>query len=197
MSQLPDCTCHVAEDWSSQKNRYFEIEIRSFSLVQSVAKGNLKPMSWVLDVMLFFCVRVSCEEKILYGPKWISIEESSTLCDVLRCATGNKYLSRKLKVVVASEKSLKDLSFVKLCLPVLILDRNDKKIVSFLLKPKDAVITVRLYIFFLWCLYRFAMYGITNSSSKQGFIKPIVFTVLWINRVFSTIHPVHCSLATT
>ena len=145
MSQLPDCTCHVAEDWSSQKNRYFEIESRNFSLVQSVAKGNLKPMSWVLDVMLFFCVRVSCEEKILYGPKWISIEESSTLCDVLRCATGNKYLSRKLKVVVASEKSLKDLSFVKLCLPVLILDKSDKKIVSFLLKPKDAIITVRLF----------------------------------------------------
>ena len=92
--------------------------------------------------MLLFCVRVSCQDKILYGPKWISIEETSTLCDVLRCATGDKYLSRKLKVVVASEKSLRDLSFVKLGLPVVILDKNDKKIVSFLLKPDDAVIAV-------------------------------------------------------
>lgn len=95
-----------------------------------------------LNVMLLFCVRVSCEDKVLYGPKWISIEETSTLCDVLRCATGDKYLSRRLKVVVASEKSLRDLSFVKLGLPVVILDKNDKKIVSFLLKPEDAVITV-------------------------------------------------------
>ena len=95
-----------------------------------------------VHVMLLFCVRVSCQDKILYGPKWISIEENSTLCDVLRCATGDKYLSRKLKVVVASEKSLRDLSFVKLGLPVVILDKNDKKIVSFLLKPDDAVITV-------------------------------------------------------
>ena len=86
--------------------------------------------------MFLFCVRVSCQEKILYGPKWISIEETSTLCDVLRCATGDKYVSRKLKVVVASEKSLRDLSFVKLGLPVVILDKNDKKIVSFLLKPE-------------------------------------------------------------
>ncbi|XP_078349659.1 uncharacterized protein LOC144634544 isoform X2 [Oculina patagonica] len=91
--------------------------------------------------MLLFCVRVSCQDKILYGPKWISIEETGTLCDVLRCATGDKYLSRRLKVVVASEKSLRDLSFVKLGLPVVILDKNDKKIVSFLLKPEDAVIT--------------------------------------------------------
>ena len=95
-----------------------------------------------VHVMLLFCVRVSCQDKVLYGPKWISIEENSTLCDVLRCATGDKYLSRKLKVVVASEKSLRDLSFVKLGLPVVILDKNDKKIVSFLLKPDDAVITV-------------------------------------------------------
>lgn len=87
-------------------------------------------------MMFLFCVRVSCQEKILYGPKWISIEETSTLCDVLRCATGDKYVSRKLKVVVASEKSLRDLSFVKLGLPVVILDKNDKKIVSFLLKPE-------------------------------------------------------------
>lgn len=43
---------------------------------------------------------------------------------------------------MASEKSLRDLSFVKLGLPVVILDKNDKKIVSFLLKPDDAVITV-------------------------------------------------------
>ena len=100
-----------------------------------------------IHVMLLFCVRVSCQDKILYGPKWISIEENSTLCDVLRCATGHKYLSRKLKVVVSSEKSLRDLSFVKLGLPVVILDKNDKKIVSFLLKPDNAVITVsNLYL---------------------------------------------------
>ena len=43
---------------------------------------------------------------------------------------------------MASEKSLRDLSFVKLGLPVVILDKNDKKIVSFLLKPDDAIITV-------------------------------------------------------
>jgi len=92
--------------------------------------------------MFLFCVRVSCHEQVLYGPKWVSIEETSTLCDVLRCATGDKYLSRKLKVVVASEKSLRDLSFVKLALPVVILDKNDKKVVSFLLKPEKAVITV-------------------------------------------------------
>lgn len=93
-------------------------------------------------LMFLFCVRVSCHEQVLYGPKWVSIEETSTLCDVLRCATGDKYLSRKLKVVVASEKSLRDLSFVKLALPVVILDKNDKKVVSFLLKPEKAVITV-------------------------------------------------------
>lgn len=92
--------------------------------------------------MFLFCVRVSCHEQVLYGPKWVSIEETSTLCDVLRCATGDKYLSRKLKVVVASEKSLRDLSFVKLALPVVILDKNDKKVVSFLLKPEKTVITV-------------------------------------------------------
>lgn len=92
--------------------------------------------------MFLFCVRVSCHEEVLYGPKWISIEETSTLCDVLRRATGDKYLSRKLKIVVAGEKSLRDLSFVKLALPVAILDKNDKKVVSFLLKPEKAVITV-------------------------------------------------------
>ena len=96
----------------------------------------------VLNVMLLFCVRVSCEEKILYGPKWISIEKTGTLCDVLRSATGDKYLTKKLKVVVASEKSLRDLSFVKLGLPVVILDKNDKKVVSFLLKPEETVVTV-------------------------------------------------------
>lgn len=101
-----------------------------------------------MNVMLLFCVRVSCEEKILYGPKWISIEESGTLSDVLRCATGDKYLSRKLKVVVASEKSLRDLSFVKLGLPVVILDKNDKKVVSFLLKPEEIVVTVS-YLYFV------------------------------------------------
>ena len=90
--------------------------------------------------MLLFCVRVSCEEKILYGPKWISIEETNTVCDMLRCATGEKYLSRRLKVVVASEKSLRDFSFVKLGLPVVVLERNDKKIVSFLLKPEDPTV---------------------------------------------------------
>lgn len=104
-----------------------------------------------VHVMLLFCVRVSCQDKILYGPKWISIEENSTLCDVLRCATGDKYLSRKLKVVVANEKSLRDLSFVKLGLPVVILDKNDKKIVSFLLKPDDAVITVSNLYFVSEC----------------------------------------------
>ena len=96
--------------------------------------------------MLLFCVRVSCEEKILYGPKWISIEKTDTLCDVLRTATGDKYLTRKLKVVVASEKSLRDLSFVKLGVPVVVLDKNDKKVISFLLKPEEAVVTVsKLY----------------------------------------------------
>lgn len=118
--------------------------------------------------MLFFCVRVSCEEKILYGPKWISIEESSTLCDVLCCATGNKYLSRKLKVVVASEKSLKDLSFVKLCLPVLILDRSDKKIVSFLLKSKDVVIAVRLFSFCYACIDLQCMAQLTPHPYKNS-----------------------------
>ena len=98
-------------------------------------------------MMLLFCVRVSCEERILYGPKWISIEESGTLCDVLRCATGDKYLSRRVKVVVSSEKSLRDLSFVKLGLPVVILDKTDKKVVSFLLQPEEAVVTVsNLYL---------------------------------------------------
>lgn len=118
-----------------------------------------------VHVMLLFCVRVSCQDKILYGPKWISIEENSTLCDVLRCATGDKYLSRKLKVVVASEKSLRDLSFVKLGLPVVILDKNDKKIVSFLLKPDDAVITVsNLYFKIVVNVNKLFPQGTTSQS---------------------------------
>lgn len=152
MSELPDSICNAVFHWSLQKDQYFEIEIKIFTLVDLVAKWKEHVLS-DLNVMLLFCVRVSCQDKILYGPKWISIEETSTLCDVLRCATGDKYLSRKLKVVVASEKSLRDLSFVKLGLPVVILDKNDKKIVSFLLKPDDAVITVsNLYFVMLNCV---------------------------------------------
>ena len=118
--------------------------------------------------MLLFCVRVSCDERILYGPKWISIEETSTLCDVLRCATGDKYLTRRLKVVVASEKSLKDLSFVKLALPVVILDKNDKKVVSFLLKPEKAVITVSHLSFIeIWSLLVDIVFYICLAAQLQ------------------------------
>lgn len=88
--------------------------------------------------MLLFCVRVSCEDQVIYGPKWIAVEEANTLSDLLRCATGDKYRNRKFRIVVSSEKSLKDFSFVKLGLPVKVLDKNDKKIVSFLLKPDES-----------------------------------------------------------
>lgn len=69
------------------------------------------------------------------------------MCDVLRCVIGDKYLLRKLKVVVVSEKLLRDLFFVKFGFLVVILDKNDKKIVSFLLKFDDVVIIVSNFYF--------------------------------------------------
>lgn len=69
------------------------------------------------------------------------------LCDVLCCVIGDKYLLRKLKVVVVSEKLLRDLFFVKFGFLVVILDKNDKKIVSFLLKFDDVVIIVSNFYF--------------------------------------------------
>ena len=92
--------------------------------------------------MLLFCVRVSCEDHVLYGPKWVAVEEGRTLCDLLRCATGDRYENRKFRVVVSSEKSLRDFSFVKLGLPIKVLDKNDKRVVSFLLKDERPVLPV-------------------------------------------------------
>ena len=64
--------------------------------------------------MYLFCVRVSCGAKILYGPKWIAIESDRTVWDILRSATGDRFVKERIKVLVASEESLKELYIVKL-----------------------------------------------------------------------------------
>ena len=94
--------------------------------------------------MFLFCVRVSSGEKVLYGPKWISIESDRTVRDILRTATGERFVKQKVKVLVASEESLKQLYAVKLEVPVTVLDKKDKKIVCFILQPDKDVATAKV-----------------------------------------------------
>ena len=102
--------------------------------------------------MILFCVRVSCGEDILYGPKWIGVETDRTVRDLLRCATGDRFIKQRVKVLVAGEDSLKELSIVRLEVPVTILDQADKKIVCFVLQQDKEIvvpITVSSYMYFV------------------------------------------------
>ncbi|XP_048585973.1 uncharacterized protein LOC5514974 isoform X2 [Nematostella vectensis] len=87
--------------------------------------------------MILLCVRVCCGMKVLFGPKWIGIEEDRTLCDLLRYATGDEFAGRKIQVVVSSENALKDISLATLSVPVTQLEESESRIVNFLLKPDE------------------------------------------------------------